>query len=219
MWLEPHAPGPTDRASAHADPWGTGNYSQNTHSPGPTAASRAAHTPAPQSARLLAARPPAWPPADQLPPRALAADTATLLSGEQPRCHHTHCSVAALPHAARKWVPVARANHTGSSGRTLCPSSQSPYASGAFQGLSRPVGQPAVHRGTPSHGSGPPGGDGWVERRLGGYVGSGPSSEPSQLASLRAHILAKALGAAGGGRWAGHRCRTILPSSSQHGPA
>lgn len=156
-------------------------------------------------------------PAATTRPRGRHGDFA--LSGEQPRCRHTHCSVAALPHAARKWVPVARANHTGSSGRTLCPSSQSPYASGAFQGLSRPVGQPAVHRGTPSHGSGPPGGDGWVERRLGGYVGSGPSSEPSQLASLRAHILAKALGAAGGGRWAGHRCRTILPSSSQHGPA
>lgn len=139
---------------------------------------------------------------------------AFALSGEQPRCHHTHCSVAALPHAARKWVPVARANHTGSSGRTLCPSSQSPYASGAFQGLSRPVGQPAVHRDTPSHGSGPPGGDGWVERRLGGYVGSGPSSEPSQLASLRT-----GQSPGHGGRWAGHRCRTILPRGSQHGPA
>lgn len=86
-----------------------------------------------------------------------------LLSGKQPRCHHTHCSVAAPPHAARKWVPVARANHTGSSGRPLCPSSQGPYPGGAFKCLSRPVGQRAVHRSTPRNSSGPPGGDWQVE--------------------------------------------------------
>lgn len=55
LWLEPHTPGPTDRASAHGDPRDTENYSQNTRSQRPAGASRAAHASAQPSSCLLAA--------------------------------------------------------------------------------------------------------------------------------------------------------------------
>lgn len=177
----------------------------------------------------LAPLPAELPSARRPPSRGLASRRPAATT--HPRHRHRNCLCSRLegspgvatptalwrpPHAARKWVPVARANHTGGSSahpaRAPAPAGPSNIQADPWAGELSTKAPQATAQGH-QEGTG-----GW-KGQLGAYVGSGPSLKPSQLDFLHAHTPAEALGTAGGGRWASHWCRTVLSSSSQHWPA